>query len=273
MYLSIFLSFSIFLILGLLCNFGVIHFGDTLDYMVFAVLSACGIYGVYEHHRLKRVRMIDERIPDFLRDLAESRKAGMTFTKAIIFTSKGSYGVLTEEIKKMTQQISWGNSVSESLELFSKRVNTPLTKRAVSLINEASRSGGSVSDVLYAASRDARELREVNTERRMNMASYVVVVYVAAFVFLAVVSIICSTFLPAMAGASSAGLSTTGAPMGGGGVDSKEIMMIFFYAALIQGFGSGLVAGVFGDGSIPAGIKHAFILVIASWVVFRFFII
>ena len=51
----------------------------------------------------ERVRKIDDRFPDFVRDLAESRRAGMTFTKAIIYASKGNYGLLTPEIQNIAR--------------------------------------------------------------------------------------------------------------------------------------------------------------------------
>lgn len=69
-------------------------------------------------------------------------------------------------------------------------------------------------------------------------------------------------------GAGTAGLATA-TPGMGGGISSSQIIPIFFYAALIQGFGSGLVAGVFEEGNLPAGIKHAFIIVLVTWLTFK----
>jgi flagellar protein FlaJ len=264
--------FSIFIVLAVFSFLGMIKYGQTPDYIVLAVLSSTATYGLYDYYRMKRIREIDKRIPDFLRDLAESRKAGMTFTSAIMLASKGDYGVLTNEIKKMAQQISWGSSVSEALETFAKRVDTHLAKRAASLINEASRSGGSVAEILNAAARDTREIEEVKAERKIEMISYVAVVYVAAFVFLAVVAIVCSTFLPAMIQTSVSELPAFGGFSMGGGADVNEVLSLFYYAALIQGFGSGMVAGIFESGEYSSGIKHAFVLVLISWIVFKLFI-
>ena len=267
------ISFFSFLFLAILSLFKFIKF-STVDLIVLAVLSSTATYGLYDYYRLKKIREIDRRIPDFLRDLAESRRAGMTFTKAIMLSSKGEYGPLTQEIKKIAQQISWGCSVSEALEIFAKRVNTPLAKRAASLINEASRSGGSVSEILNAAARDAREIEEVKAERKISMISYVAVVYVAAFVFLAVVAIICSTFLPAMLQSTTSGLpSISGSSIGiGGGSSVKEVISLFYYAALIQAFGSGMVAGVFENGEYSSGIKHAFVILLVTWIAFKFIV-
>ena len=162
---------------------GVIKIGTPVDFLIIAVIIFTGIYGIYEFLRLRRVRKIDERFPDFVRDLAESRRAGMTFTKAIMYSARGNYGLLTPEIQKIANQISWGSSVDNALRAFAKRVNTKLIDRTISLIIEASRSGGNVADVLDAASNDARELKLMDGERRAGMLSYVAVIYVSMGVF------------------------------------------------------------------------------------------
>jgi flagellar protein FlaJ len=261
---------TVFIILGVLSMLGVFSiFIGPVDFFVFALLSGAGIYGMYEAFRVRRIAKIDAIFPDFVRDLAESRRAGMTFVKAILFASKGNYGILTPEIQKISQQVSWGGSVTDALIAFSKRVNTKSIRRTMSLIVEASNSGGNVADVLDVAAKDAREIKMLEAERRTNMASYVVVIYVGMFVFLAIVLILCTSFIPAMVGGEgSRGLSGV---MGGGGgnISQKGISAVFYLACLVQAFGSALVAGVFEDGQFSSSIKHIFIMVLLTWLSFK----
>ena len=143
-------------------------------------------------------------------------------------------------------------------------MNTKAIKRTVSLIIEASKSGGNVADVLDVAAKDAREIKLLESERKTNMASYVVVIYVGMFVFLAILLILCTSFIPAMTG--------EGMDFGNTGVQpiqAEDVYQVFFFAAVIQGFGSGLVAGVFEDGHISSGAKHLFIMVGVSWILFK----
>ncbi|MEF8879428.1 MAG: type II secretion system F family protein [Candidatus Thermoplasmatota archaeon] len=245
--------------------------GTTVDFIIFAILTCTGVYGIYQFFRLRRVRKIDDRFPDFVRDLAESRRAGMTFTKAIMHSAKGSYGVLTSEIEKIARQISWGSSVDDALKNFAKRVNTKLVQRTVSLIIEASRSGGNVADVLEAASKDARELRLIHTERRANMMSYVAVIYVGMGVFLLILVILCKSFLPSIVGEAGQSLQQ-GAMGASGNIGMSDLENVFYAAALFQGFFMGFVTGVFEDGNIEAGVKHTFIMVMIGWTIFKFFI-
>jgi flagellar protein FlaJ len=258
-----------FLILAFISSTGGLKgVGSPIDFVIFALLSGTGFFGLFEALRIRRIHKIDQIFPDFLRDLASSKRAGMTFAKSIMFTSKGSYGMLTPEIKKISQQISWGTSITDALHAFSQRVNTKSIRRSVSLIIESSKSGGNVTDVLSLAADDARELKMLEEERRVNMSSYVIVIYVSMFVFLAIMVILNLSFIPAMIGTGAQGLASI---MSGGSTgQSVEILSVFYLATLVQGIGSGVVAGVFEDGSLYSGVKHVFILTLVSWITFKF---
>jgi len=259
---------SVFILLAILSVIGIIKgIGNSVDFFVLALLSGTGIYGMYKYMVARKIYKMDSIFPDFVRDLAESRRAGMTFTKAILFASRGNYGILTPEIQKISQQISWGTSVSDALIDFSKRVNTKSIRRTISLIIEASKSGGNVADVLDLAAKDAREIKMLEAERKANMASYVIVVYVGMFVFLAIIAILTSTFIPNMTGSGAQGLQ--GVMGGGTAVDQKEVSMVFYLATLVQGLGSGIVAGVFEDSKLSSSVKHVFVMVLISWLAFK----
>ena len=247
---------------------GFISIGTPMDFILIAILVFTGVYGIYEFTRLRRIRKIDERFPDFIRDLAESRRAGMTFTKAIMYSSKGDYGLLTPEIQKIARQISWGSSVENAFKAFAGRVNTKLIRRTVSLIIEASRSGGNVADVLDAATKDARELKLLEAERRAGMLSYVAVIYVGMGVFLLIIIVLCKSLLPSMITEGSEGVSvalgkTTSMTL-------SDVTHLFFYAALVQTAGMGVIAGVFEEGNIVSGVKHMFVMILVSWLIFKF---
>ena len=282
-YISTAIPAAIFLILAVMAQLGTINplksgdviIGTSVDFLVFAILTVTGILGAYEFQRLRRIRKIDDRFPDFVRDMAESRRAGMTFTKAIMYSAKGNYGVLTPEIQKIARQISWGSSVDNALSAFAKRVNTKLIRRTVSLIIEASRSGGNVADVLDAASTDARELKLIDAERRATMISYVAVIYVGMGVFLMILIILTKSLIPSMVGEGAAGLSQATQSIGSsgtGGITKQAITDVFYYGALTQCAGMGIVTGVFEDGNMVAGVKHTFVMVLVCWIIFKFLV-
>src|SRR3989449_4186696 len=127
-----------------------------LTWFTIAVVALIGPYGFFLGKKQRDIKAIERRLPDFLRDVAEAGRFGMTLAEAIVVSSSGRYGKLTPEIKKMAAQISWGVPATEALRLFSVRVKTPMTGRVASIIVKASDAGGDGADGLRMVSHDAQ---------------------------------------------------------------------------------------------------------------------
>ena len=91
-------------------------------------------YGIYGYRRDQIRARVEEKFPDFLRDLAEYWKGGLSMTVAIQTLAKGEYGNLNDEVNKMSSQISWGVSFGEVLEMFTERVTSPIVTRVVRMV-------------------------------------------------------------------------------------------------------------------------------------------
>lgn len=241
--------------------------------LLFTMFIAVVPPGFLHYLRRRRVKRIEQYFPNFLRDVAEMNRSGMTLTKSVNTVSYGEYGDLTIEISRINAMLSWGISFEDALEKFADRVATPLIYRSVALINQASRAGGNVPDVLEVAAKDAYILKMMEKDRASNMIIYVVISYMSFGVFLFVIGILSYTFIPVMAEASiSANAAGGGAEKFIGVFDPDKFRRLFFHAALIQGFCSGLVAGQMGEGEVIAGLKHSVILTLIAWISFTFFI-
>ena len=48
---------------------------------------------------------------------------------------------------------------------------------------------------------------------------------------------------------------------------------LFFHGALIQGFTSGLIAGVMGEESVLSGLKHSVIMMTIGYILFTMFVL
>lgn len=246
-----------------------VHKKYSTDLFIVAFLFAAGPYGHFYNKERKRIEAIDEKFPDFLRDIAESARAGMTLPRALVSASRGSYGALTEDIQQMAAQVEWGVEFGEALERFAVRTKTPLIDRTVALVVEAQRAGGNVVDILTAASDDAREIKQIVSERNEQMSMYSVVVFIAYFVFIAVVLILAAQFIPAFKEAVGA---ASGQQVGGltfKDFDPEDFNTLFFHAALVQAIGGGLVGGVLTRGQPVAGFNSIVIMVVAAWFSFR----
>jgi len=254
-------------------GFGVL-FTTTMidDVFVFALLIAIVPLAALDLKEALRVSSIEASLPNFFRDVAGMNDSGMTLPHAIHIVSEGEYGALTPHIRKLDTEMSWGIPFVEAIRRFGKTVNTPLAERSVDLIAHASSAGGDVSEVLRAAAHDAYEFFNLKSERRNGMMIYMIIIVMSFFVFLFVIGVLSSTFLTTMAEAGEAVAGAGASQTFMGTVDLFLYNRLFSHSALIQGFFSGLAAGVMGEGRALAGLKYSAIMVLIAWIAFRFFI-
>ena len=245
---------------------------SAIDYVIFGLISLMLPYGLYGRRRDQIRSRVEAKFPDFLRDLAEYWKGGLSMTVAIQTLAKGEYGNLNEDVNKMASQISWGISFGEVLDMFTERVTSPIVTRAVRMVDEANRAGGRISDILLAASFDAREIKALETERRQEVGSYVTVIYASFFVYLGIILVLAQTFIPAIVD-SAAATGSTGS-MSIGNLTIREmnevwISTIFLYSLVVQGIGNGLAAGFMSNGRLYSAFNRASFLLLIGWFVFE----
>ena len=246
-----------------------------LDFLVLGLLAILAPYGFLQSAKERRIERIEDRLPDFLRDVAEAGRFGMTLPDAIVVASRGRYGLLTEEIKKMASQLEWGVPVATALQLFEERVPTPLVKRVVSIITRANEAGGNVADVLTMVAHDTREAQLAAKSRQISMLTYVTVIYIAFFVFLVTIYIMAAVFLPQMITAGQ-GIASSGLASGGA-VNLQFtyvpiLFVAFLVAVIVHAVGDGIMAGILYNGRLAEGMQHATIMLITGWAIMRFIV-
>lgn len=239
------------------------------DFIVFGVLGCIGPIGFYNHVKEKRKREVEEKLPDFLRDIASSTASGMTIFDSIKSASEGDYGELTPELKMMVSQLSWGISIEEALNNFAKRINTNEVKRLAITINKALEIGGNTSSVFNSAAKEIDQIKRVELQRKTEMSMYSIVIFISFFVFLAVILIINSTIFAAlydlqgqMAGQSIGSVRIAE-------IDPSSVKDMFFVFVFVQSIGGGILGGFMMEGKLSSGVKQAFVLILISFIAFK----
>jgi flagellar protein FlaJ len=140
------------------------------------------------------------------------------------------------------------------------------------MVDEANRAGGRISDILLAASFDAREIKALETERRQEVGSYVTVIYASFFVYLGIILVLAQTFIPAIVDSAAATGSTGSMSIGNltiREVNEVWISTIFLYSLMVQGIGNGLAAGFMSNGRLYSAFNRASFLLLVGWFVFE----
>jgi flagellar protein FlaJ len=242
-------------------------------HIVFALLLVIIPYAISYEIGSRKALAIQALIPDFLERMAGINQVGITVVQAISIMVNTNLGLLSYEIRRIKRDLDWGANFTEALVRFEERISTPSIARTVTLITRASEMSGQIGEVLAIASSDAKMSEVLKKERRAEMFIYTAIVYLSFFVFMFVVAILATQFLPVLAHITNNGISANGAFAGISSIPVISFNRLLFHACLIQAFFSGLIAGQMSESSIAAGVKHSCILLVITLIVFKFILI
>lgn len=244
------------------------------------------------YKRFREFKEMEEKFPNFLRDIIESIRAGLPLHKAIINSSKISYGTLSKEVNKMSNQLSWGMPIDKVLNQFSQRVKgSKRMTSGIQIILQSYLSGGNVVSTMDSVASSQLTLIETEKEKTSSLSQYVIVMYAISLIFIAIVVSVNKLMVPIF------GLSQQGSEFGLAnpcdscsglecsvcslfettsenvfGLDPTSIgsyyTALFFFMSIMQSIFSGLVAGQISEGSTIAGARHSLILASITFGVF-----
>jgi len=207
---------------------------------------------------------------EFSRNLAASVMTGTPISKSIVNVSNKDYGVITPNIKKLANQISLGIPLSSAMQIFANEVNNRVIHRAVGLIMEAEKAGGEIDFILESVAKSISEVEKLKKERKAAIYNLAVQGYIIFFIFIGITLVMEFKILPLTSGIGSiggfGGLSSgiTTAPEQAAAFTVEQLTRPFLFLLITQGLFTGLTIGKIGEGSLKAGIKHSFILVLAA---------
>ena len=255
---------------GLAIFFAALPFYFTsadLDYiLVFAFTIAVlppGIASVI-HNRWQN--KIEKATPEFLRDIATSFRTGMPLYTALEHAAKRDYGPLSIELKLLVSQMSWGLNFNEALIAFSKRIDLPLMYKATTLILEAGRHGGDLSNIFDSTAKYVDNVNAWTNKRRTQTLPYVAIFYFSVVIFLFIIILISNMIFVPMSELSAGGAGLIN-PI----LTPETARRVFLHTALLEAFFGGILAGRIHENSFLGGLKHAAVLAIVSGLAFFIF--
>ena len=215
---------------------------------------------IMEYNKYSIRKNVEEQFPNFLRDITEGLRGGMTLPIAIRYASNNNYGSLNKYINSLVAQISWGVPFDSALHNFVLSIQDPTITRAVSTIIEAHRSGGDIAEALDAVGKSTVEIEKLRRERESRISSQMLNGYIIFFIFIVIMVGMREFLLPAL---SWGAVSSEGSEIVAASETTVNVELygrLFIQLAIIQGLFSGLAIGKLSEGTLSAGAKHAIIM-------------
>lgn len=229
---------------------------------------------VLEFIHNRRQSKVLSRIPDSLDRLASTNEIGLSLGEALDEVADNTTGRLGDELRKTSRDVMWRNNINDALYSFANRIRTPVVARTVRLITDANNSTSDIAEVLRVAARDVSTRQKLEEKRSNAMGAYLGVISISFLVYLFVIFQIDTSFLVTIAdvAADQSSQQPSQAASGGGGGAGFDLGSIpidlfraaFYHSVIIQGIGSGILAGTLKNNSPVSGLKFAIVFTVIS---------
>ena len=208
------------------------------------------------HQKIAGKKSSMERgVSNFLRDLTETRKTGLSPEACITNLSDRDYGAFSKELKKMSSDIGWGIPMRNVIMSFVKKTKSWMSQIVMFLLLEAVDVGGGTISMIESLARFNNMTQQVEKEKKMSVRPYMFMPYFGGILLVAttLMTLLFTTNTVAMGGEAAASSADTG-----------FLTLIFTVSVITHCYLIGLVCGKISEESLAAGFKHSALLVLIA---------
>ena len=133
---------------------------------------------------------LNQELPYALRHMGIELKSGKGLHDALIAIRNADYGSLSEEFKRVLEEVKYGKSTEDSLLEMSKRVNSEGLSRAIQQIIGTLRVGGNLSDSLNIIAKDITFDMQIKLKEYSQRLNSFILIYTFVAILTPVISLI-----------------------------------------------------------------------------------
>lgn len=259
--------------------------------MIMLDVFALSFYLLFSRYRERVIASkIEERLPSFIRNIADAVESGIPIIVAIEQASRKKYGDVSSYFNEIADRLKAKLPFEKAIEKFERRFGKRKTvKLTMNILKELVRSGYGLSSSLNSLYFNLIKLNEMKKERKSALNQYLVLVYAITYLFIGIVIVINKLLVPIF---STGGGLMFQSPCIGYPTYSINGMIcsyyngvtrmfkteytpveayyfgLFFNIGLFQAMFAGLLVGMIVENSFISGMKHSMILVFSTFAIF-----
>ena len=217
----------------------------------------------------QRIDQIEEALPDALKQIADTLRAGGTYEFAMREIASSEYGYLKKEMNNVLRKLEEGENFENALKTLSQNVDSRLVQRTVTIIIDSVKSGAGLADILDEISEDVKATYQISSERKTRTMLQVIFMFTAgsmvAPAIFGFVSTISSTLINSAASAKGAAAA---ADIIKARNASNTIQLGIQGYMLIEVLAASIVISLMREGKIAKSIIYFPILLLIAYVVY-----
>jgi flagellar protein FlaJ len=205
---------------------------------------------IAEIYIVGRESKILDGINQFLRDLVETRKSGLSPERCIHALSDKDYGAFSKHIQSISMKLNWGYPLRKIYEEFRDTVQNWLALITIYLLVDTIEVGGGTEESLETLAKFAESTKQLDDEKKAVLFPLTIVPYIGAALLTGTTVMFLQFFTN----------------MGGMGVSIAQVALykVLLTPLALHSWVLGLVTGKIVSGRVSAGFKHAIFLTLVA---------
>jgi Flp pilus assembly protein TadB len=228
-------------------------------------ISAIIMGAIYFYLNLKifnRVKEMDVNLADYLVLVSTNLKGGLSFEKSLWSAIKPEFGVLAEEMGLVSKKVMTGSELSDALQEFSEKYDSPSIRRTIDLILGQIESGGEVASVLDETIETLRKTKILKEEMAANTLMFTIFIGIIVTVISPLLFALALNLLDILIGVSATvapaleAASNTPFTMKEIEIDSDDFKIFSVLALSVISIFASLILSIIQKGDIKSGVKY-----------------
>jgi flagellar protein FlaJ len=222
-------------------------------------LAAASAWPAYRSIKMERgMRGVESEMPSYLRDIAESRKAGLSPEKCIIYASERHRDARFQSIAKaFSNQLEWGVPLRKIYENLARTVRSRSALVHFRILIEAIESGGGYTASLDILAKSSESSQGAEKEKASMLKPYFMIAFMVTALTSVTTLMVAQTFMD-VGGSILPGSQPAPQTMG------KDSIQLFSIGISAQSWMTGFLMGKISSGSFATGFGYALMLLAIS---------
>jgi flagellar protein FlaJ len=224
-------------------------------------LVAMSLPIAFQYYKIAKVNYnAEDAIPNFIREVTESQKIGLSPEKSIIqATKRKDYGEFSHFLDLVRSQIEWGTPLRRTFDNIRQKIRSWFVTVNFAMMIETVEIGGNSAQALDILSEYSEKEHEIQINRRALLRPYIILAFIWSILIAVTTTIVAlTTYL------MSTVVSSSLSPIAIGSMQAQ--MSVFSVGIIIQCWISGFFIGKISEGNLAAGFKHSAMLAVTAYV-------
>lgn len=244
--------------------------------MILIVFIIVGIFFYLNIRIYQRTKELEDKLPEYLTLLSTNLKGGMSFDRALLGAIKPQFGILSKEITMVSKKVMTGNDVTEALQEFGDKYNSPILKRTVNLMISEIESGGKITAVLDKVIDNLRKTRQLKAEMAATTISYMIFIAVIVIAIAPGLFALSLQLLKIVIGFTGnlSDVTATNLPISFGSIaiNPDDFRAFSMTALAIISIFSSMIISIIEKGDIKGGLKYIPLFLISGQIFYFIFL-